>query len=83
MRGMPTWMAVMCENPISAIPLSVGSQTASFRLSNDWSDRIPTAPMLVPGTGKDYRAVLSFKDLNQNHKEISQVSIVVSGVLEI
>jgi hypothetical protein len=36
---------------MSAMPLSVGSQTASWRLANDWSDKMPTAPMLVPGTG--------------------------------
>jgi hypothetical protein len=43
-------MAVMWVNPISAMPFRVGSQTAPFKLSNDWSDKIPTAPILVPGT---------------------------------
>ena len=46
-----TWISVMWVKHMSAIAFSVGSQTASFRLGKDWSDRIPTAPILVPGTG--------------------------------
>ena len=67
----------MWVNPISSIPLSVGSHTAPLKLSKDWSDRIPTAPMLVPGTKKEIKkGYINFQAVFDRYSNCNVVSFL-------